>query len=157
MVACGVGANAQRIMYDVGCASAQLLGRTLLINDAMPNWQAAGLTPQAEALPDIDVPDLYHLAMTPPLYKAMLLRGADFMAGLAPDRAQFQMVLVGSTASAFSGGLSVLAPLCGGCIMLVGAGRARIAEVREAMALVAASGGRVLGTVLVQGSKDVLF
>lgn len=139
-VPCTADDAADAVAYAFACATAAMLGRTLLIN--------AHQNLSAEILPDAFTPRLYHQDLGGAALCATLAR-PDGTAPLNAALAMFRFLVIDQASPQSSdGGACAAAPFCTGTVLVVRAGATRLDSIKMAAGRIAAIGGTVLGTVL---------
>ncbi len=144
--------RASDIALSLAVAAAANLGRALLIDVthvAVQTTQAGSAASALMTARDVFVPALHHAHIGPFLLDRR--NGNDnIQHTLAAAAKSFRLLVLDCPSAKASPESLALAHLCSGTVLIVHAGRTRIADVLAASREIESAGGRVLGTVLTQ-------
>ncbi len=160
-VPCSAGGTAALVAHEFGIVSARGFGRTLLTS-------VRGITEAAEAdglawpgsnslcpeerlhpvVPDAGVCGLYHAQLVCLSRAASAHDDIDAIPRMPCFAADFRMSVLVCPAPSDSSEAVILAARCHGSILTVAAGATRLSDLLTTASVIAAAGGKLLGTVL---------
>ncbi len=145
------------IALGVTRAAAGLVGRSLLVDGwtALPErhqWAAEFAGDASDAphrvLPDVFVPRLHHYRVGAGATHADLLFSPSRDAALAALTASFQFVAIDTSPPCWGPAANALARYCSGCVVVVGAGITRQADMQNTLRDLRCAGANIMGTIL---------